>query len=171
MLIRPAQAADIPKMAELRSREWETVEYWQTRIGSYLSGEGSPREALPDRAAFVAAILVAMEGDELVGFIAGHRTRRFGCDGELQWINVAREKRGGGIAGKLVAELGAWFTGQGISRVCVDVAPENMSARKLYTRCGARPLKPHWMVWDDARTMCGGGSGSGGSRVDTVTSS
>jgi GNAT superfamily N-acetyltransferase len=166
MLIRSVQAADIPQIARLRSREWETVEYWTIRIRSYLSGEDSPREALASRAVFVA-----MEGDELVGFIAGHRTQRFGCEGELQWINVAKEKRAAGIADKLIAQLGAWFVEHGISRICVDVVPENTVARKLYMRCGASPLKPHWMVWDDARTMCDAGRGSGGSRVDTATSS
>jgi hypothetical protein len=45
--------------------------------------DGSPQQALPARAAFVA-----MDGTKLVGFVAGHRTRRLGCDGELQWVNV-----------------------------------------------------------------------------------
>jgi hypothetical protein len=39
---------------------------------------------LTERAAFVA-----IDDGDLVGFVAGHKTRRLGCDGELQWINVA----------------------------------------------------------------------------------
>jgi hypothetical protein len=32
---------------------------------------------------------VAFEQGLIVGFIAGHLTRRYGCDGELEWINVS----------------------------------------------------------------------------------
>ena len=31
---------------------------------------------------------VTTNEDEVVGIIAGHLTRRFGCDGELEWIDV-----------------------------------------------------------------------------------
>jgi hypothetical protein len=56
---------------------------------------------LAERTAFVA-----IEGADLVDFIAGHTTRRLGCDGELQWINVARQN-GAGVAGQLMT-IGMW---------------------------------------------------------------
>lgn len=135
-------------MAAIRAREWETQAYWEKRIREYAGGLASPREALPNRAAFVA-----IDDGLVVGFVAGHRTRRLGCDGELQWINVIERQRGRGIAGSLLAAMADWFAQHEAFRVCVDVEPGNTAARRLYARYGARPLKPHWMVWDDIRAV------------------
>ena len=136
-------------MAAIRAREWETEAYWLARIGNYLHWDGSP-EANASRGFFVA-----IDGDTVVGFVAGHRTHRYGCDGELEWINVVRDRRGEGIAGKLIARMGEWFIEQNLARICVDVEPGNAVARKLYARHGAAPFKPYWMVWEDSRRMCG----------------
>ena len=147
--LRPVEYRDIPAMARIRAREWETETYWVDRIGAYLSGNLSPQQALNARAAFAA-----MDGMHLAGFVAGHQTHRFDCDGELEWINVAEQWRGHGFAVALLAAMGAWFQDQGAHRVCVNVAPDNVAARRLYRSCGAQPLAEFWMVWEDARTMC-----------------
>ena len=94
-----------------------------------------------------------MDGTKLVGFVAGHRTRRLGCDGELQWVNVVEEKRGLGIADGMIAMIGTWFVRQNALRICVNVDSGNAAARKLYARCGAQPLRNYWMTWEDARAM------------------
>jgi GNAT superfamily N-acetyltransferase len=151
MTIRPADESDISAMAEIRSDEWGDKTFWMDRIIRYMRGEHNPQEALPERALFVA-----VDGETVVGFVAGHRTRRLQCDGELQWINVAEHKRGQGIADELVGHIGAWFVEQNAPRICVNVAPQNTTARRLYARFGARPLSPQWMVWDDARSMGAG---------------
>jgi ribosomal protein S18 acetylase RimI-like enzyme len=147
--IRPAEFADIPGMAAIRAREWETEPYWLSRIGGYLGGDLSAKQSLPERAVFVA-----VDDAAIVGFVAGHRTRRYGCDGELQWINVVRERRGEGIAGQLMVRMGEWFVAQNLRRICVDVEPENLVARALYSRHGAGHLNRHWMVWEQAQRMC-----------------
>jgi GNAT superfamily N-acetyltransferase len=135
-------------MAAIRAREWGTDAFWADRIRRYLSGEHSPQEALSTRAAFVA-----VEVTDVLGFAAIHCTRRLGCDGELQWLNVIEERRGHGIAGRLLARSSAWFEQQDALRVCVNVDPANAAARGLYGRYGALPLNAYWMVWDDARAM------------------
>jgi ribosomal protein S18 acetylase RimI-like enzyme len=145
---RPAEEKDLDAMAGIRAREWETEAYWKMRIGSYMAVEQSPQQALPAR-----AIFVAVDDGQVVGFVAGHRTRRYGCDAELEWINVAPEQRGRGIAGQLLVVMASWFVEQGALRVCVDVEPENTVARGLYTRYGATRLNDHWMVWEDAGTI------------------
>jgi predicted GNAT family acetyltransferase len=145
-VFRRAQDSDIAAMAMIRSREWETEAYWRLRIGRYLAGEHSPRQGLPDRAVFVA-----VDDGIVVGFVAGHRTRRFGCDGELQWINVSEEQRGQGIAGALMKIITAWFVEQNALRVCVNVDPRNAAARRLYAKYGAQPLNEHWVIWEDVR--------------------
>lgn len=129
-------------MAEIRAADWGSEEYWQQRILDYLSAKLHPREALVPRTAFVC-----VEQGRIVGFIAGHLTRRFGCDGELEWITVRPEYRNRAIGSGLLLCLAEWFTAQNASRICVDVEPSNQTARQFYLRHGAEDLKPHWMVW------------------------
>jgi GNAT superfamily N-acetyltransferase len=112
----------------------------------YLIGEHHPQRALAGRAVFVAEV----EG-ALVGFIAGHLTTRFGCDGELQWLLVAPAWRGSLTAGGLLQTLAAWFVCRTAPRVCVNVALENVRARRFYARCGAVELSEGWMVWPDIK--------------------
>ena len=149
-------------MAAIRAQERGTEAFWTERIELYLSGEHSPQKALSARTAFVA-----VEGMDVVGFAAGHRTTRFGCDGELQWINVAEKRRGRGIADRLIASMGVWFVQQEASRICVNVDPHNLAARKLYARCGAQLLNEHWMVWENARSMTLGKTSMKGEALST----
>jgi ribosomal protein S18 acetylase RimI-like enzyme len=87
--------------------------------------------------------------------IAGHLTRRYACDGELQWIYVIPKRRGSGIASELLRLLAAWFAEQKASRICVDVDPANTTARRFYTRRGAANLNEHWLVWHDINVVLG----------------
>ncbi len=148
VILRVVEEADVPSMAAIRALEWGTETFWTDRIGRYLSGQHSPQRALPARTAFVA-----IDGSDLVGFVAGHKTRRLGCDGELQWINVVKERRGLGVAAGLMTMISTWFAAQGVRRICVNVDPANLAARRLYAKHGAEVLNEQWMVWDDPRVM------------------
>ncbi|HTW47023.1 MAG TPA: GNAT family N-acetyltransferase [Acidobacteriaceae bacterium] len=148
MLIRPVTTADIPAMAAIRAAERGSQEYWEQRIAGYLAGEVNPQQALPERAAFVAE-----DAGAIAGFIAGHRTRRYQCDGELEWINTAASHRGQGIAARLLLAQAAWFVEQQAFRVCVNVAPDNEPAVAFYRKYGAQPLNKFFMVWPDVRTL------------------
>jgi GNAT superfamily N-acetyltransferase len=106
--------------------------------------EHHPQQALKPRAMYVAT-----QDDEIVGFIAGHLTRRYECDGELEWINVIPKHRGSGTASELLRLLVRWFIGQNAFRICVDVDPLNLTARTFYTNHGAKELNKHWLVWND----------------------
>ena len=142
--IRPAAERDVPAMAAIRAEAWGTAEYWRPRVGAYLGGRVGAREALAE-----SAMLVAEIDGVVVGLVAGHRTTRHGCQGELEWINVTVSRQGQGIAGKLLAAMAEWFVEQGALRVCLDVEPENAAARAFYAKWGAVDLKPSWMVWED----------------------
>jgi ribosomal protein S18 acetylase RimI-like enzyme len=111
-------------------------------MSRYLAGEHHPQQALPPRTMWIAT-----EAGEPVGYVAGHLTRRFGCDGELQWIYVVPEHRGGEVAPELLRLLAAWFVERRALRVCVNVGDER--ARKFYRRHGAEELNEHWLVWSD----------------------
>lgn len=146
---RRAEESDIPGMARIRAAQGDTTEeHWKTRISGYLAGTHHPQKALMPRVFYVA-----LDSDAVLGFIGGHLTRRFGCDGELQWINVIDEMKGSGMASELLRYLAAWFAGQSASRVCVNVAPANAIARRFYVRHGAVELNEHWLVWDDIKVV------------------
>jgi GNAT superfamily N-acetyltransferase len=145
---RAAVEADVGGMARIRAAYWETEEFWRVRIANYLADEAFPQQALRER-----VVYVAVDGETVVGFIAGHRTRRYGCDGELEWIDVIAERRGSGVAGELLRRLAEWFVERKALRVCVDVDPANVVARRFYTRHGAETLNPHWLVWKDIRVV------------------
>ena len=141
---RVAELSDVPAMAAIRALEWGTEENWNTRIMGYLNGEVYPQHALRPRVSYVAC-----NAEQVLGFVAGHLTRRHGCDGELEWINVIPEHRGSGIASGLIQRLAQWFIENQAKKVCIDVQPTNLVARKFYCRHGATDLNPHWMVWND----------------------
>jgi ribosomal protein S18 acetylase RimI-like enzyme len=144
LVIREATELDLPAVAELRETSGWKGGASAERMRLYLRGEHHPQFAEGPRAAFLAR-----DGERLVGFIAGHLTKRFGCDGELQWLLVAPAARGGRAATLLWARLRDWFIEQRARRICVNVEPENIRARRFYARMGAEELSTHWMVWPD----------------------
>jgi ribosomal protein S18 acetylase RimI-like enzyme len=140
---RIAREADIPGMALVRD-VGEHYEFMRDRMARYLAGDHHPRHALLPRAVFVAAL-----GDQVVGYVAGHLTTRYDCDGELQWLYVLAEHRGTEVAPKLLRLMAAWFAERQASRVCVNVDPANTAARRFYKRHGAQDLNPQWLIWED----------------------
>ena len=147
---RKADLADVPQLVRLPQ---ESEAGGDPRMLQYLAGEHHPQQALLPRGMWMAA-----EGESPIGYIAGHLTRRFGCDGELQWIYVVPEHRRTQVASNLLRLLAGWFVEHGVRRVCVDVGDEN--ARPFYTSHGAVELSKHWMVWNDI-----GGVHFAGSRI------
>ncbi len=135
-------------MARIRANEWGEPEYWERRIAGYLHGELNPRQARAPRACFVA-----VEEGAVIGFAAGHLTTRYACDGELQWINVIPESRGTGMASELLRLMARWFVENKALRICVDVDPNNSTARAFYRRHGAEMLNEHWLVWNDISAL------------------
>lgn len=143
---RSAQDKDAQAIAALRALEWGQQEYWERRVSGYLSGIHNPQKALQPRTAIVAEI-----DDSIIGFIAGHLTERYGCDGELEWINVLFEYRGQGVSAELLNRLWKWFLERKAFKICVNVDLENAAGRKFYAKHGAIEMNPHWMVWQDIR--------------------
>lgn len=143
---REATTQDISSLAKIRGTNLEAEEHWSNYISSYMSGHQNPQQALTPR-----IIYVAVTDGIIIGFIAGHLTRRFNCEGELQWINIIENYRGHGIASELVRLLSRWFIDQHSYKICVD--PGNDLARQFYKKNGARNLNDHWMFWSDIRNF------------------
>jgi ribosomal protein S18 acetylase RimI-like enzyme len=118
------------------------------RMARYLDGTHHPQYALMPRVMYVA-----VESDSTVGYVAGHLTQRYGCDGELQWIYVVAEHRRRRVASELVRLLASWFATQKAARICVNVAPSNAAARRFYVRQGAETLNDHWLVWSQINAV------------------
>ena len=109
----------------------------------YLEGKHHPQLALSPR-----VLYVAHDDESMIGYIAGHLARRFECDGELQWLFVPPYFRRKGVATELFQLLASWFAMHQVSRLCVNVAPDNTAARAFYMRHGASHLSEHWLVWN-----------------------
>jgi ribosomal protein S18 acetylase RimI-like enzyme len=144
VVFRVSETRDITGMALIRTREWGEVDYRENRISGYLQGRLGPHHALAPRRCYIASA-----ERELVGFVAGHLTRRYDCAGEIQWINVTPEWRGKAVASELLGLLAGWFVEQGAHRVCVDVDPSNDVARAFYRLHRAEELNRHWLFWND----------------------
>jgi predicted acetyltransferase len=145
ILYRESYDSDIAAMAKIRANEWGTEEYWQQRITGYLNKQLHPQQALLPRVCYVAL------KDSVIGFVAGHLSKRFNCDGELEWINVAMNQRGNGVALQLLRLLAKWFTENKAYRICVD--PGNNASRKFYLKHGAEALNAHWLFWPDINVL------------------
>lgn len=113
------------------------------RWDAYLRGVHHPQQALSPRIAFGA-----FAAGPMVGFLAGHFSRRFGAEGELQSIYVLWQYQRQGIGTALLMRLAEWFTAQDRRCVCVGIEPGN-PYRRFYQKHGARYLNPHWLQWDD----------------------
>ena len=139
----------MPEMVRCRVGD-PTIGPADPRMALYLEGEHHPQHALPLRVMFVG-----MEKHSAVGYIGGHLTRRYDCDGELQYLYVVPQHRRNGIASELLALLADWFSQQNASRICVDVEPDNATARAFYARHGAVEFSAYWMVWTDVMAVLG----------------
>ncbi len=146
MRYREATQEDIPVILEARQTdlEWGPADH---RTGLYLKGEHHPQQALLPR-----VIIIALDGEALVGYIGGHLTTRYECDGELQYLWVAPEQRRRGVASGLLRLLTDWFAEREAKRICVDVSYDNMGARAFYADRGAVKLVGPWLVWEDLAT-------------------
>lgn len=152
---RQAQGSDVPHMARIWGIEKGEGGTSEERMIAYFEGRLHPQKALLPR-----VIYVAEEANAMIGYIAGHLTQRYDCDGELEWIYVVPERRRGGIASGLMPHLAAWFRQQNAASVCVNVAGWTTVAIHFYAKHGAAPMKPGWMLWTDFPKVVGGSAGS-----------
>ena len=151
MEYRQAHQIDFPTLAGIRARDAGQEEFWKERIAGYWQRTHHPQKALLPR-----IIYVAVDGEVITGMIAGHLTQRFGCTGELQWIDVIPPYRGTGVAHKLLQLLASWFVFQQSVKVCVNCAPDNLTALRFYERHGAKPINDQWLVWEDITAVLAG---------------
>ena len=168
MEIREAKKSDAEKTARVRALAVVASEAYDelddvaketrrflSRIEGYLEGTYHPGASLPERAVFVAE-----EGGEIVGFVAGQRSTRMGCEGELQWMFVLPDQQRRGIGRALLQPMARWFVEQESRHVIIDAPPEN-PYRAFYLKYGASELDEYWLHWPDIESAFSGGARSG----------
>ena len=156
MQIRPVRETDLDAVARVHAQTRVASSYYHDavdvnaevqrlhpRLVGYVAGTYHPSWSLPQR-----SVIVAEQDNQILGFIAGHRSRRMGCNGELQWMFVLPSWQRKGIGAALLRPLATWFTEQGSRKVIVDAPPEN-PYRSFYLKHGALPLDAYWLYWED----------------------
>ena len=83
-IYREATSDDVAAMAQCRAADLLAGPA-DARMAAYFSGRHHPQRALLPRAGFVAIVNSAV-----IGYIAGHLTERFDCQGEIQYLYVPR---------------------------------------------------------------------------------
>jgi GNAT superfamily N-acetyltransferase len=141
--VREATTADVVAMADCRLTD-PAAGTADPRMAAYFDGQHHPQQALLPRVGYVA-----LAGNAVIGYIAGHRTTRHGCAGEVQYLFVAPAYRRRRIGAALLQRLARWFREQGAARVCVNVNPDSLAAQPFYTSQGASVLNKYWYVWED----------------------
>jgi GNAT superfamily N-acetyltransferase len=145
---RAATSADVPAMGQCRVTD-PAAGPADPRMTAYFNGEHHPQQALLPRIGYVA-----LARDQVIGYIAGHRTKRHGCEGEVQYLFVAPAYRRRGIGTALFRLLAEWFREHGVHKVCVGVANDSPpEAKPFVERVGAVPLKKHWYAWEDIQVV------------------
>ena len=140
---RVATSVDVPAMAACRLSD-PAAGAADPRMAAYFDGQHHPQQALPPRVGYVAVV-----GDAIVGYIAGHRTTRYGYSGELQYLFVNPHYRRRGIGSALVQRLARWFERDDARNICVCVDLDSPAAAPFYDSLGAASFKPFWWGWTD----------------------
>jgi GNAT superfamily N-acetyltransferase len=140
---REATTVDVPAMAQCRLAD-PAAGAADPRMAAYFDGRHHPQHALLPRVGYVA-----LADGAVIGYIAGHRTTRHDCDGEMQYLFVAPAYRRRGIAMALLRLLARWFREHGARRVCANVDTVSPGAQPFYVASGASPLSEYWYAWED----------------------
>jgi ribosomal protein S18 acetylase RimI-like enzyme len=134
--VHHAHAASMPELAPYVS----DAETWAHERPIYVELLAKPDTLL----------LLAREGDELVGYALAHvspvedtwipDTWKTGPRiGELESIGVVQERRGEGIGSALLDAVERELAELGVDDLILGVLPGNEGARRLYERRGFRP--------------------------------
>jgi ribosomal-protein-alanine N-acetyltransferase len=119
--VRPAEAADLPRLEEIATRsataaQWNQIEY---------------QKLLAPEPLLIRAVLVVEQDGGVVGFIVG---RQVGLEWEIENIAVTASARRRGLGSRLVGEFLRLVRERGGSQVFLEVRESNHAARALYEK-------------------------------------
>ena len=153
-IVRVAAPADAPAIARVRIDAWRTT-YRGMIPDAYLDGMSVAESEAHWRRILQAApgrfsVFVAVEGEEVVGFAAGHMLDppKLGCDAELSAIYLTAGRRRTGIGRRLAGTVAAAQRGHGATALLTWVIAGNRPARAFYEALGAELLVEQPFQWD-----------------------
>ena len=127
--IRPMSVDDLPQVYKLGLRCYDVRDkpynYWSVKEVAHHVEEN------PD------LCYVAEHDGQIVGFVLGEESYEVLEDtGHLEWIAVAPEHRGQGLASRLIETLVGIFRELGKARVVADISSENEASRGMARKLG-----------------------------------
>jgi ribosomal-protein-alanine N-acetyltransferase len=125
--VRPAEAADLPRLVEIASHSATAAQWNQTEYQKLFA---------PDTAPYAGQIqprtaLVVEQDESVVGFIIG---REANDEWEIENIAVTGAARRCGLGSRLVGELLDHVRNRGGKTVFLEVRESNRAARSLYEK-------------------------------------
>jgi GNAT superfamily N-acetyltransferase len=143
VLIRPAKSADISRMCGLLSELFSIESDFSPDSQKQAKG----LSLLLTDSSGLSAVLVAEEGDEIIGMCSVQTlisTAQGGPVGLLEDLIVRKDHRGNGIGTRLLAEIFRWCDTKKISRLQLLRDADNESVLKFYACNG----------WSSTRLVC-----------------
>ncbi len=133
-VLRPAEAGDVPLLADIAFTAWESG------ILPLMRERSGQREAERSRLAEAARqsfdrIVVATIGGSPVGWVSRARQRPY-----IPFLFVAPHVQGRGIGGELLSRMESILELRGADRVHLETPADNVRAVRFYERQGYRIL-------------------------------
>jgi GNAT superfamily N-acetyltransferase len=154
VIVRVASPAHAPAIARIRIDAWRST-YRGMIPDAYLDGMSVDESEAHWRRILEAApgrfsVFVAVEGEAVVGFAAGHMLDppKLGCDAELSAIYLRADRRRTGIGRRLAGTVAAAQRGHGATALLTWVIAGNRPARAFYEALGAELLVEQPFQWD-----------------------
>jgi GNAT superfamily N-acetyltransferase len=145
--VRPAEAGDAEAVAELAAGLAQSFPFSRARFGlSYpaLLAEGD------------ACLLLAVDGQDRLGYLLGFRHLTFYANGPVGWVEeifVRSQERGRGIGRALMSAFEQWAA----TRDCALVALATRRAAPFYRALGYEESAVYFRkILDDQAGTCGG---------------
>ena len=145
---REATLLDVPEIARLCAETNLEEGYWRARLIGYMKLEFNPHQATNQRLMYVA-VYKGM----VIGFVAGHLTKRQEYAGQIQWIATDVKHRRSGVGSELLWIMAGWFIDHQVASVRVDLDPENTTGQAFYQYHHAASINRYWLYWDDIRVV------------------
>ena len=142
IVLRRATASDAQAVATCHVRSWQ-VGYRGLLADGYLAGldpaERAARYTFDLRGPAHPATTLALDGDQLVGFVTIGPRRDTGDGGEVRALYVDPEAWGRGVGRALIAHARAELAARGHAEGTLFVLVGNLRAERFYAADGWRP--------------------------------
>lgn len=144
MNLRVARETDIPGIRDVANRSlaasYDAVLDADTRqraVESWYGAEGAAAGALAEEIADDrTVVIVAADDDEIVGFAQAFLAGATPRIGRIEWLHVRPDRRGEGLASRLLDRIESALADRGADRIEASVIEEHEAGRAFYEEHG-----------------------------------